>query len=421
MTLRNTHYLSQVPAAQRSGGRVRTSVASAWRLRTRAFGTAIGRAVGRNWLPLLVAVAGGCRERDFANDLQPAATSSQKSALKKPARPAAQELLRWQLDPASAWHSAASCEAALRARRAQRSTGTARIASWNVRWFPDSVPGKRPRSKRSTNLAWLACAIAWLDVDVLAVQEFKRHARAEARLAELLSRLDGLTGGVWRSRFDDCSTAATQHVGFLYDSKRVHVEDWQIHAALNPHGEACKNQLRPGLGGYFKFEGGLDAHLITVHFKSGTRRQAIGLRRKSIEGIAAAFQGAQRLQADEDVIVLGDFNTMGCARCSPKLSAEQELAQFSSALERLTTPFQRIDTAEPACSHYFRSKPALLDHVAVVHGMRELEPAAAVNVSGFCERTRCTPVPKRTLPPSAYHELSDHCPIVLELVDKDLD
>src|SRR5262245_56405754 len=61
---------------------------------------------------------------------------------------------------ASIWSSPEACSAALaRGERRLRAPGTARLASWNVRWFPDGIPGNpSERGEKATDVAWLACA-----------------------------------------------------------------------------------------------------------------------------------------------------------------------------------------------------------------------------------------------------------------------
>lgn len=267
----------------------------------------------------------------------------------------------------------------------------------------------------ATDLDWLACVITRLDVDVLAVQEWKTYPRAVAATANLVASLDRLTGGRWRSALDDCQNVAGQHVGFLYDAARVEVRGFMTHAGLNPHGIACQDQLRPGFGGYFRFPGGLDLHLISVHLKSGSERRSLGLRQRSLQALPAARDEAQARLFDGDVVFVGDFNTMGCARCSPKLTAQDELDGFSALLSSLgLRPVESV----LACTHYYRGQPGRLDHFVIPRALAELPSGGRVEVSGHCGELGCAPFRDE---PAADRRLSDHCPIVLELDDVDRD
>jgi hypothetical protein len=303
--------------------------------------------------------------------------------------------------------------------RAPRTPGRARIGSWNIRWFPDGKPGKRAQ-KSGTDIAWLSCAIAWLDLDALVVEEFKTHAATHGRVDELLALLDRHTGGAWQARFDDCPNSAGQHVGVLFDSKRVAARAWQTFASLNPRGQACRDQLRPGFGGYLRFPGGLDLHLIAVHLKSGQKRRAFELRRRSIEGLFQAYQQSNAEIRDSDVLLAGDFNTMGCGNCSPKVEAEAELVALSEQLHSLEQPFRRV-TANLSCSHYFHSRPTLLDHFVASSGLRELPPERISEVFGDCADHACRGLPSGQRRGAFAEALSDHCPIVIELDDVDAD
>jgi endonuclease/exonuclease/phosphatase family metal-dependent hydrolase len=323
----------------------------------------------------------------------------------------------------SPWSSPEACTAAVTAgRRAHRTPGTVRLGTWNVRWFPDGGPGQpshRSRGPLPTNVEWLACSIAWLDVDVLAFEEMKSTPEASAALAILMARLDALTLGTWRAEIDRCPGGGRQSVAILYDAKRVKADSFRNVAALNPHGGACDEHLRPGFGGYFHFPGGADLHFVAVHLKSGEGGREYGLRRASIRGAVAAYRDLQTTALDDDVVLAGDFNTMGCLECKPKIRAPAEIAEVTAALAGLEVPFRRVESW-PACSEYYRGEGGLLDHFVVTRGMREVPLEARAHVEGYCAEVSCARLDERHMP-RAYGELSDHCPTVLEVSDRDLD
>lgn len=300
-----------------------------------------------------------------------------------------------------------------RQERLERKTGVARIGSWNLHWFPDKKPGNQ-QGQGGADLEWLACAITFLNVDVLAVQEVKGTPRARQALAELVRRLDELSGGAWQASVDDCPKSSSQHVALLYDERRVSYLGGGTLAELNPHGEPCKDQLRPGLGAYFRFPGGLDLHVVSVHFKSGGKARDYGLRRRSFESLSEAFDAAQKIARDEDVLVLGDLNTMGCPDCSPAKSPEAELTELGPLLEK--EGFRRLES-DVGCTFHFEGRGTLLDGALVSRALREAE-GATVRVGGACATLGCERVPERHAARSA---LSDHCPITIDLTDRDLD
>lgn len=278
-----------------------------------------------------------------------------------------------------------------------------------MRWYPDGRPGKKA-SQPGTDLGWLACAIATLDVDVLALQEIKTLPRAERSTAELLTELGRLTGGTWRAAFDDCPQKATQHVGFLWNETRVRMTDLRTVPELNPHGEPCKDALRPGFAGLAHFADGTRAHLVSVHFKSGGERRSLELRNVSLANLGQVAATLRAKEPTAPVVFAGDFNTMGCARCSPKLAADEELRQ---ATDRVARDGLRWIPTDPPCSEYYRDTAHLLDGFVVTTGLAERLRAPARS-SGLCGEWSCRPLPGARHA-DAFERLSDHCPVVLEL------
>jgi endonuclease/exonuclease/phosphatase family metal-dependent hydrolase len=317
------------------------------------------------------------------------------------------------LEPDSPWSSREACFEALRQPSPPRNPKLARVGSWNLRWFPDGRPGNSP-ADGGTDLEWLACAITLSRFDALAVQEIKHGARVEAALAKLTTRLGELGGGAYRALIDDCPAGASQHVGFIYDERRVRLKQHTTLAELNPHGAPCKDQLRPGLAGYFSFPGGLDLTLVAVHLKSGASARDLALRELSFRALAKAADRVRQLTSDSDILVLGDMNTMGCESCSPRVSAEDELVASTSRIG--SAAFRRIPS-DLGCSHFYSGRTTLLDWAAAA-SLAELPAARAATISGFCGELGCSSA-KREL--DAQRRLSDHCPFVIELDDRDSD
>ena len=78
--------------------------------------------------------------------------------------------------------------------------------------------------------------------------------------------------------------------------------------------------------------------------------------------------------------------------------------------------FQRLPPSF-ACSEYFNGEGGLLDHVVVATGMSEA--ATSARVTGYRAVLECAPF--ASSPPPAYNVLSDHCPIVFEITNSDVD
>ncbi|HEX2880866.1 MAG TPA: hypothetical protein VHO25_15145 [Polyangiaceae bacterium] len=318
----------------------------------------------------------------------------------------------------SPWRSAQECDAALaQGKRRTRAANVASIATWNITWFPDHVPGGSAPKSGGTNLPWLACLITWLDVDVLAAQELKIDPHTQTKWQELQNTLNQLTQGDWTHHTDQCPNKGRQHVGFLYNRKKVSASGLQDVANLNPTRSACGGDQRPGFGGYFRFPGGLDLHVVSVHLKAMGDRESYAKRRTAMAGFSSAMQELSKRNPDQDRIVLGDFNSMGCEDCSPAISAATEREVLSKELQALSEPFELRSGAQ--CSHYYEGKPGLLDHFAVTTKLKELPFSVAVQAAGLCNVFSCNPLPGKA--PAVYREVSDHCPLVLEIPDRDLD
>lgn len=315
---------------------------------------------------------------------------------------------------AEVWTSSAACMAAVRrGERLARDDDRVRVGTWNLRWFPDGRPGKRP-TEDGTDVAWLACVLAWMDVDALAVQEVKRTASARSQTERLLSELKRLTGARYELALDDCDNDPGQHVGVLWRTDRLQAGRPRVVAELNAHGEACKDQLRPGLALPLSRAGGIDFTIVSVHAKSGTKPRDYGLRSQVVARLAATLAAVAKESADADVIFAGDFNTMGCERCSPAVDAASEI----DALQRAVAPRARRVAVTPDCSLEHSGRSSSLDHLLVRLDPGELPEDRGAMATGFCGVMQC----RFSGPPApAQRALSDHCPVLLDLTNADAD
>src|SRR6188768_705624 len=218
---------------------------------------------------------------------------------------------------ATAWTSRGDCEK-LQAERAS-SSRPPRIATWNIRYFPDSVENEQPDPDEATDVPWLACAIASLEVDILVVQEFKNSETGLAKQQELIENLNSLTGGDWQLQLDQCAPEDVQHPGFLYDGTRVSGEEFREIPSLNPD-PVCSNAVSPGFGGYFSIAGGPDFHLIAVHGATGSSQPSFEKRELIARALESVVADAYAINPDTDLVFAGDFNTVGCTSCDPVLS-----------------------------------------------------------------------------------------------------
>jgi endonuclease/exonuclease/phosphatase family metal-dependent hydrolase len=308
-------------------------------------------------------------------------------------------------DAFAVWSSAQQCEQVVRAGRRMppAQDGTFRIAAWNVRWFPDGDLNNTDPAKR-TDLPWLACAIAWLNVDILALEEIRTTTEAHDAWESVKDGLFGLTGQTWEVDLQSCGAPSNQHVGFLWNTARVSIsdsrDDWHFNGAAQGESGPCAGNLRPG------------RYVIAVHLDSGTTERDKQHRDLSIDRMDQAV--APLLARDTDVVILGDFNTMG----TNAVSADQEIADLTTKAAQEAPGFKRLNV-EPQCSEYFNGHGGLLDQILVTNQMTEA-PAQSTVVTGYCALANCEPIDPNAMPP-AYQRLSDHCPVVFSLDNADRD
>ncbi len=314
----------------------------------------------------------------------------------------------------TAWTSRSDCEELL-AERPQVSRPP-RIGTWNVRFFPDSVEGVQTKPDEATDVRWLACAVASLDVDILVVQEFKNHEVALQKQQELLDALNELTGGDWRLELDQCTPTELQHPGFLFDQTRVRGDNFRQLPSMNPD-PVCSNVVSPGFGAYFSIEGGPDFHLVAVHGATGATATQLEKRDQitaSLEGVA---QDALAINPDTDIVFAGDFNSVGCEDCDPVLSNEDENARMGEAVAGFEAPLTLLPNSE-TCTRVASDMPHI-DHVLASASMTEVPKGSTVHVTGICEAIECDR--QVNWLEDAHDRLSDHCPLILDLAALDDD
>ncbi len=98
------------------------------------------------------------------------------------------------------------------------------------------------------------------------------------------------------------------------------------------------------------------------------------------------------------------------------MSAEQER---SAARERLAAHGLRLLGADAAGSEAHDGALTLLDHAIAADSMRELDRAARTHVAGICAERETPSAPRGGR--ASLERLSDHCPIVLDVADRDDD
>ena len=97
-----------------------------------------------------------------------------------------------------------------------------------------------------------------------------------------------------------------------------------------------------------------------------------------------------------------------------------QAAQTSNgALAKLSAPMRRVRASKP-CSEYYAGHGTLLDHFFATRAFAELSTDATAEVSGVCGEATCRVIPNGERL-QAKERLSDHCPVVLDVPDRDQD
>lgn len=324
-------------------------------------------------------------------------------------------------EEALVWKSSTHCEQVVKdgGRMAVPASGTLRVGTWNIRWFPHgSPPDRHEQAAAPTDLAWLTCTLVWMQTDILVVQESLATAEARGAWDRVLTDLEQQTGDTWQWSVQQCGKPDGHHVGTLWNASRVTLSAFQGLWPLNGKATSARNPCEGGLrpGHYARVQSkrqpGADFHLIGLHLKSGPTVFAVEARHKALNRIDAAV--APFLEVDEDVIILGDLNTMGAG---DRHSQRSELKYLRRKVAKETPGFDVL-FPEPRCSHYFRGRGDWLDHVLVAQDMHEMRTRSA-RVTGYCAVAGCRRIKGEY--PLAYQRLSDHCPVIFEIDNRDKD
>jgi endonuclease/exonuclease/phosphatase family metal-dependent hydrolase len=202
-----------------------------------------------------------------------------------------------------------------------------------------------------------------------------------------------------------------------WDPSVVTIDSFVEHDTLTMDG-----RVRPALSAYVRaLDHGPDVHLVVVHLKA--TRDGHEVRREQwprlVEAIAAHRATAP---ADDDLLVVGDFNVAG----GSELSTADELVALSEAL--VPAELSLWETVG-GCTAYWDGirrdawlEPSRLDLVWA-SGLDEVPPSDRRTWPGtHCERHHCQPFAATEHHPDPdAHGISDHCPIVIDLPRRDDD
>jgi endonuclease/exonuclease/phosphatase family metal-dependent hydrolase len=321
------------------------------------------------------------------------------------------------------WDDPARClEAVGRGQRLSRAQHRVRLATWSLRYFPDGQ-AKGRRDATATDVPWVACTLAWLDADLVALQSVELTPAGQRGLDEVVATLNRLSGGRWRWLPDACPVAERPHLVLLVREDRLQLSLVTTHPQTDPTqsptGTAeCPGYLQPTLAAYVQSRGGgADFHFLTTALAPGTGERECAQRQQAWMGLQRVREERTAGRPDDDVILAADFNARGCPRRG--LGDDRaELAVLEKALAGLVPPWTVPDRVE-ACSAFVRGgEPVTLDLFAATAATNEARGVSARAV-GLCAAARCRPISAEVT--FALQHLSDHCPVVFDLLDRDDD
>jgi len=289
--------------------------------------------------------------------------------------------------------------------------GSLRIASWNVRNFPlDERPEEDDLGySRRTNICDFETAFGGLGADLYGLQEVNDIRRFQP----ILRRACGERS--MDVRYSSNGGRHGQHLAIAWDNTNLELvgEPMEVHELVLEPG------MRPAFAGYFRSlrTGGVDFTLVVVHLESGPQNFAD--RRRQNRELSRWIENRIEEAGDPDVIVLGDFNTVG----SPRGGLEGELQSVDSILGR--AGLERLQNSL-GCTSYWEGGgkrdgvhvPSLLDHV-FVGGFGPDAVTKPLEAWLHCARWQCEDLISRTgEEDGTFWDVSDHCPLTFEIENR---
>jgi len=283
--------------------------------------------------------------------------------------------------------------------------GSVRVAHFNLRNFPldDRQQEPDPGFSRRTNICDMQDALAGLEAQIMGFAEvcdtrrfppILRRAVIDRPMRILFSQ-DGGRGG--------------QHLAIAWDGDAFEL----VEGPVEIRDLVVKPGLRPGLAVRLRSTDRplLDLTVIEVHLDSG--KDDLEHRLEQIRRLARWANEWIVATGDPDLIVLGDFNTMGGRDISP----EEELGLADAVLAG--AGLRRLVNAT-GCTEYWEGpgaadgihRASLLDLVY----LRGVEASGPARSWLHCARLQCGELVSRPgQEDGTFFDVSDHCPVTFEV------
>jgi endonuclease/exonuclease/phosphatase family metal-dependent hydrolase len=234
---------------------------------------------------------------------------------------------------------------------AQGDAGRFKIGTWNLEWLGlNERNGLAPRD--AEDYQKIGDKVRSLGVVVLAVQEIGGEAplrKVAAGAGPSWEVVLGTTGGI---------EGKPQNVGFLYDSREVELLQAEELLQLPREQEGLPVFNRVPVTACFRVRAtGFDFRMITVHLKAGQKKQDEQKRRLEATTLHDWITSLQQTKGeDQDIVVLGDFNST--------YGTEPEVALEKGG----SLQYMHPAAPTPTIMHF----PEPIDQVAVAPGFDEL-------------------------------------------------
>jgi len=285
-------------------------------------------------------------------------------------------------------------------------SGVIRFAHFNLRNYPLD---ERPQTadlgySRRTNICDMQDVLAGLNAQVLGFVE----VCDTRRFPPILRRAGG--GRPMRILFSQGGGQGGQHLAVAWDGDAFEL----VEGPIEIDSVIVKPGLRPALAVRLrsKLDPELDFTVVEVHLDSG--RDDLQHRLDQVQLLADWLGGWFDRTGDPDLILQGDFNTMGGRR----VSAEEETEMVDAILAEVG--LNRLHNAT-GCSQYWegpgradgRFESSLLDQV-YLSGLNATGPARSWL---HCERLQCGDLfSKAGDEDGTFFDVSDHCPVTFEVL-----
>jgi endonuclease/exonuclease/phosphatase family metal-dependent hydrolase len=280
---------------------------------------------------------------------------------------------------------------------AQVANAGLKVGTYNIRTF-DSSPGM-------TNKPELVKILKKLKFDILAVEEIINDKSFKSLIKKSFK-----DHKVIMSR---CGGAGRQKIGFVYNTKKLrlisHKEDGTISGSSTRDEEGCAS-LRPAfIGNFREISTNKYFSIVGVHLKAGGSPRSYERRARQYKILEKLIAELKTKRRNNQVIVLGDFNTTGYVHRDEDFQGFSEMVskvRFTSTAEKLDctsywTGMDRTDNIEES---------SILDHIIYPKKFLGYK-RTFTKVGTHCAKVKCAFTSEEELG-SSYKQVSDHCPVM---------